>query len=130
MREDNLYLTPGCITSVAKFDIDAVVKSIFSLVFLHRYESFSLSLRGTSKDIWLGKGPLSLVSQLINGKFSYCLLSYFTDDIVNATAHLFVDSSANLNSNKNVTVITMVTQCRSHRFKVLRLGTSNILITL
>uniref|UniRef100_R7WES1 Aspartic proteinase nepenthesin-1 n=1 Tax=Aegilops tauschii TaxID=37682 RepID=R7WES1_AEGTA len=46
-------------------------------------------LGGASGVIGLGKGPLSLVSQLGHTKFSYC----FTED-VNATSHLVIGSSA------------------------------------
>ncbi|CAN6338650.1 unnamed protein product [Urochloa humidicola] len=50
------------------------------------------SLDGASGIIGLGRGALSLVSQLGDTKFSYCLTPYFSDAA--NTSHLFVGESA------------------------------------
>jgi hypothetical protein len=50
------------------------------------------SLNGASGIIGLGRGNLSLVSQLGDTKFSYCLTPYFSDAV--NTSHLFVGASA------------------------------------
>ncbi|KAG2621509.1 aspartic proteinase nepenthesin-1-like [Panicum virgatum] len=55
------------------------------------------SLDGASGIIGLGRGALSLVSQLGDTKFSYCLTPYFSD-AVNAS-RLFVGASAGLSGN-------------------------------
>ncbi|XP_004964041.2 aspartic proteinase nepenthesin-1 [Setaria italica] len=52
------------------------------------------SLNGASGIIGLGRGTLSLVSQLGDTKFSYCLTPYFSDAV--NTSHLFVGASADL----------------------------------
>jgi hypothetical protein len=51
-------------------------------------------LNGSSGIIGLGRGALSLVSQVGGGKFSYCLTPYFSDH--DNTSHLFVGSSATM----------------------------------
>ncbi|RCV18780.1 hypothetical protein SETIT_3G330800v2 [Setaria italica] len=52
------------------------------------------SLNNASGIIGLGRGNLSLVSQLGDTKFSYCLTPYFSDAV--NTSHLFVGASADL----------------------------------
>nr|CAB3466220.1 unnamed protein product [Digitaria exilis] len=52
------------------------------------------SLDGSSGLIGLGRGNLSLVSQLGETKFSYCLTPYFSDAV--NTSHLLVGDSASL----------------------------------
>ncbi|KAF8666904.1 hypothetical protein HU200_053432 [Digitaria exilis] len=55
------------------------------------------SLDGASGIIGLGRGGLSIVSQLSDSKFGYCLTPYFTDTV--GPSHLFVGSSAGLSPN-------------------------------
>ncbi|OEL31709.1 Aspartic proteinase nepenthesin-1 [Dichanthelium oligosanthes] len=55
------------------------------------------SLDGASGIIGLGRGGLSIVSQLSDTKFAYCLTPYFTNTV--DPSHLFVGSSAGLSPN-------------------------------
>ncbi|CAM0949310.1 unnamed protein product [Alopecurus aequalis] len=65
------------------------------------------SLNGASGLIGLGRGELSLVSQVSGGMFSYCLTPYFSDHV--DTSHLFVGSSASMSGGYNTRgVITTV----------------------
>ncbi|OEL31705.1 Aspartic proteinase nepenthesin-1 [Dichanthelium oligosanthes] len=64
------------------------------------------SLDGASGIIGLGRGALSLVSQLGETKFSYCLTPYFSDAV--NTSHLFVGASAALSGNAPVTSVPFV----------------------
>jgi hypothetical protein len=63
------------------------------------------SLDGASGIIGLGRGGLSLVSQLRDTKFSYCLTPYFTDTV--DQSHLFVGSSAGLSPGNNAPVTSV-----------------------
>ncbi|KAM0912195.1 hypothetical protein ACQ4PT_012904 [Festuca glaucescens] len=54
-------------------------------------------LDGASGVISLGKGPMSLVSQIGGNRFSYCLNRYFTDQV--QSSPLFVGPSAGLNGD-------------------------------
>jgi hypothetical protein len=56
----------------------------------------SWNLAGASGVMGLGRGPLSLVSQLGATKFSYCLTSLFFSGNATSQGHLFVGSSAGL----------------------------------
>jgi hypothetical protein len=64
------------------------------------------SLDGASGIIGLGRGGLSLVSQLRDTKFSYCLTPYFTDTV--DQSHLFVGTSAGLSPGGNNAPVTSV----------------------
>ncbi|KAF8667566.1 hypothetical protein HU200_052768 [Digitaria exilis] len=63
------------------------------------------SLNNASGIIGLGRGNLSLVSQLGESNFSYCLTPYFSD---NTTSHLFVGGSAGLSGGGNNATVTSV----------------------
>ncbi|CAN6338649.1 unnamed protein product [Urochloa humidicola] len=64
------------------------------------------SLDGASGIIGLGRGGLSLVSQLGDTKFSYCLTPYNTDTV--DQSHLFVGDSAGLSPGNNNAPVTSV----------------------
>ncbi|KAL6622452.1 hypothetical protein ACP70R_032331 [Stipagrostis hirtigluma subsp. patula] len=61
------------------------------------------SLDGASGIIGLGRGALSLVSQLGATRFSYCLTPYFSD--ADRPSHLFVGASAGLSAGSPVTSV-------------------------
>ncbi|PVH63073.1 hypothetical protein PAHAL_3G466500 [Panicum hallii] len=61
------------------------------------------SLDGASGIIGLGRGALSLVSQLGDTKFSYCLTPYLRDAV--NPSHLFVGASAGLDGDAPVTSV-------------------------
>ncbi|KAJ1265926.1 hypothetical protein BS78_08G110900 [Paspalum vaginatum] len=63
------------------------------------------SLDGASGIIGLGRGALSLVSQLGETKFSYCLTPYFSDAV--NTSHLFVGASAGLGGSGGAPVTSV-----------------------
>nr|CAB3466320.1 unnamed protein product [Digitaria exilis] len=63
------------------------------------------SLHGASGLVGLGRGRLSLVSQLDAKRFSYCLTPYFHNN--GATSHLFVGAGASLSSGGGVTTSSM-----------------------
>ncbi|TVU49682.1 hypothetical protein EJB05_01008, partial [Eragrostis curvula] len=67
------------------------------------------SLGGASGVLGLGRGALSLVSQLGATSFSYCLTPYFRDDNV-TTSHLFVGGNASgvLSGNASSSPVTSV----------------------
>ncbi|KAL6623560.1 hypothetical protein ACP70R_033439 [Stipagrostis hirtigluma subsp. patula] len=64
------------------------------------------SLVGASGIIGLGRGALSLVSQLGATKFSYCLAPYFRETV--NPSHLFVGSAAGLSAGSPVTSVPLV----------------------
>ncbi|XP_062204774.1 aspartic proteinase nepenthesin-1-like [Phragmites australis] len=64
------------------------------------------SLDGASGIIGLGRGALSLVSQLGDTKFSYCLTPYLRDTV--NPSHLYVGASAELSGNVPVTSVPFV----------------------
>ncbi|TVU49657.1 hypothetical protein EJB05_00981, partial [Eragrostis curvula] len=64
------------------------------------------SLSGASGVLGLGRGALSLVSQLGATNFSYCLTPYFHDNVT--TSHLFVGASAPGAGNASSSPITSV----------------------
>ncbi|KAJ3670433.1 hypothetical protein LUZ60_010757 [Juncus effusus] len=66
--------------------------------------SSSIDFVGSSGLVGLGRGPLSLISQLGRPKFSYCLTSYFD---ITSTSPLFIGPIAALNG-KNVKSISFV----------------------
>nr|TKW28821.1 hypothetical protein SEVIR_3G353400v2 [Setaria viridis] len=72
------------------------------------------SLGGASGIIGLGRGPLSLVSQLSETKFSYCLMPFFSD--ATNPSHLLVGASAALSGGAPVTSVPFVKNSKEYPF--------------
>jgi hypothetical protein len=77
---------------------------------------------GASGLVGLGRGALSLVSQLGGGKFSYCFTPYFKGHL--NTSPLFVGSSANMSGGGNntrgvITTVPFVASPKDEPFNIL-----------
>ncbi|XP_037417351.1 aspartic proteinase nepenthesin-1-like [Triticum dicoccoides] len=75
------------------------------------------SLDGSSGLIGLGRGPLSLVSQIGASKFSYCHTPYLRSNVTpGARSHLFVGASASLSGGSPVMSMSFVQGPKKYPF--------------